>query len=119
MIGVKKLYFTHLFRFMKYWCSIFLTLLVFSCASPDHDFIPEDRLPLSEKMFYQENTVDRSVARLLDGDLLVNFNPGARLLNPGPHTIVCNFPEGWHTIPTRIRIFDGGSGDPINEPTKF
>jgi endoglucanase len=104
---------------MKYWISIFFVLLLFSCASPDRVFIAEDRLPITEKMFYQENTVERSVARLLDRDLLVNFDPGARLLNTGPHTIVCNFPEAWHAIPTRIRIFDGGSGDPLNEPTKY
>src|SRR3954466_8450558 len=104
---------------MKYWNSIFFVLFLFSCTSHDRVFIAEDRLPLTEQMFYQENTVERSVARLLDGDLKVNFDPGARLLNTGPHTIVCNFPEAWHAVPTRIRVFDGGSGDPINEPTKY
>ena len=104
---------------MKHWISIFLVVQFFSCSSPDHVFIREDKLPLNEKMFYQENTVERSVARLLDGNLLVNFNPGSRLLNTGPHTIVCNFPEEWHTVPKRIRIFDGGSDDPFTAPTKF
>jgi endoglucanase len=117
--ALKKLYFTHLLSFMKYWIILLCTLHFFSCSSPDQDFIEDDRLPLTEKMFYQENTVERGVDRLLDGNLQVNFDPGARLLNTGPHTIVCNFPEEWQTIPTRIRIFDGGSGDPFSEPTKF
>src|SRR4051812_49059461 len=104
---------------MKYWNSIFFVLFLFSCTSHDRVFIAEDRLPLTEQMFYQENTVERSVARLLDGDLKVNFDPGARLLKTVPHPIGCNFPESRHDVHTRIRGFDGGSGEPINEPTKY